>query len=258
MTEKEKPTGKILVAADGSPAAEVAAGVAIQVAAGQKLPVHGLYVLDEVLALDNTYTDVRRELGTDGTITSRSQLLGLLEAQGSMVLDALQGQCQSVGVPATTEMLFGGVPELVLQQAAGAELLAMGRRGHGHAGDPDRLGRNFRAIARRVGRPILVGGDDMYEVHRLLLAYNGSSRAQNALAWVSRLRDTLPAEISRPIRPGNGWMKPMRSSHAVLRTIAGAYSAPGRLRSKSSPPPGRSRRILSSWAATVTRPLSSG
>jgi nucleotide-binding universal stress UspA family protein len=196
MNKKEEASSTILVAADGSPAAEAAAGVAIQVAAAQHLAIYGLYVLDEVLALDNTYADLRREVSTEGTITSRSQLLGLLSAQGSMVLDSLQAHCQSSGIPATTETLFGGVPELVLQQAAGAALLAMGRRGHGHANDPDHLGRNFRAIARRVDRPILVGGDEMPTVHRLLMAYNGSRRAQNALDWVARLRDTLPAQVS--------------------------------------------------------------
>lgn len=196
MIGKKESTRTILAAADGSPAAEVAAGIAVQVAASQGLSVHGLYVVDEALALDSTYANVRRELSTDATITSRSQLLDLFQAQGSMVLDSLQAHCQAVGIAVTIDMLFGGVSELVLQQAAGAELLAMGRRGHGHASDPDRLGRNFRAIARRADRPILVGGDEMFEVHRLLLAYNSSSRARNALAWVSRLRDTLPAEVS--------------------------------------------------------------
>jgi nucleotide-binding universal stress UspA family protein len=196
MIEKEEPTNRILVATDGSPAAEAAASIAIQVAAGQNLVVHGLYIVDEVLALDNAYADFRQELGAATAITSRTQLLGQLEAQGSVVLESLESQCGSAKVPATTEILFGGVPELVLLQAGKAQLLALGRRGHGHADDVDHLGRNFQAIARRTGRPLLVGGDEQRIVHRLLLAYNGSSRAQNALGWVSRLRATLPAEVS--------------------------------------------------------------
>jgi nucleotide-binding universal stress UspA family protein len=196
MTEKEESSNVVLVATDGSPAAGVAASIAIQVAAGQNLSIHGLYVVDEVLALNNTYANVHQELGTDSRITSRSQVLGLLEVQGSVVLDSLEGQCQAAQVPVVTESLFGGVPELVLRQAVGAQLLAIGRRGHGHADNPEYLGRNFRAMARRAGRPILVGGDEMQAVHRLLLAYNGSSRAQNALTWVSRLQDSLPAQVS--------------------------------------------------------------
>jgi nucleotide-binding universal stress UspA family protein len=186
----------ILVAADGSPAAEGAASVAIQIAASQNLAIHGLYVVDEALALDSVYAGFQRELGRSAAITSRTELLGQLEAQGHVVLEWLEMQCQAAGVPITTDILFGGVPELALREAGKAHLLALGRRGHGHADNPAHLGRNFQAIARRVDRPILVGGDEECAVHRLLLAYNGSERARKALAWASRLQESLPAEIA--------------------------------------------------------------
>jgi nucleotide-binding universal stress UspA family protein len=196
MAETNDGQQTILVAADGSPAAEAAASVAIQIAASQNLAVHGLYIVDEVLALDSVYAGFQRELGRSTAITSRTELLDQLEAQGHFVLESLQMQCQSAGVPITTDILFGGVPQLVLQEAGRARLLALGRRGHGHADNPAHLGRNFQAIARRVGQPVLVGGDEERAVRRLLLAYNDSERARKALAWASRLQESLPAEIA--------------------------------------------------------------
>jgi nucleotide-binding universal stress UspA family protein len=196
VTKKEQASNTILIATDGSLAAETAAGVAIQIAASQNLSIHGLYVVDEVLALDNMYANYQRELGSASSITARSQLLDQLEAQGSMALESIQTRCRSADVAVTTEMLFGGVPELVLQAAATSQLLALGRRGHGHADSPDRLGCNFRTISRRSTRPILAGGDKERIVHRLVVAYNGSDRAHRALDWASRLQQALPAEIA--------------------------------------------------------------
>jgi nucleotide-binding universal stress UspA family protein len=195
MAELNNTDRTALVAFDGSAAAQSAATAAIQIVQGQNLSVRGLYVLDEVLALD-TYGDIPKELGKSSVVTSRTELLNRLEAQGDWALEWLQAQCHSVQVPVTTEILFGGVAELVVQQANTAALLAIGRRGHSRGDDPRALGRHFKTIARRTNRPVLVGGDQVRTLHRLLLAYNGSKRAQNALTWVSRLRKTLPAEVS--------------------------------------------------------------
>jgi nucleotide-binding universal stress UspA family protein len=42
MVESERISDRILVAVDGSPPAQAAASLAIQIAASQKLPIHGL------------------------------------------------------------------------------------------------------------------------------------------------------------------------------------------------------------------------
>jgi hypothetical protein len=65
-------------------------------------------------------------------------------------------QVCNVKSPVTVEIEFGGVPELLLQQAAQAQMVALGRRGHGHTTDPDHLGRNFRAIAHQAHQPMLI------------------------------------------------------------------------------------------------------
>jgi nucleotide-binding universal stress UspA family protein len=195
VAETETKEQTILVAADGSPAAQAAGTVAIQIASSEAGTIRGLYVLDEMLAL-NTYADHHRELGSTGQITSRAELLGSLEAQGSVALEWLASACEAADVPSSTQILAGGVAELVQREAKEAHLVALGRRGHGHADNPEHLGRNFRAIARRVERPLLAGGDVVRPVHRLLLAYNGTKRSREAMNWVARLRDALPAEVA--------------------------------------------------------------
>lgn len=184
----------ILVAQDGSPAALAAASIAIQIAQSQDLSVHGLYVVDEALALD-TYADLRHELGNDREPGSRTELLTWFEEQGDAALQLLEAHCQAADVPVTTELLVGGVPEIVLRESEQVRLLAIGRRGHSHESDPHHLGQNFWAIAHQTRLPLVIGGDEERTVRRLLLAYDGSEHARSALAWASLLQRTLPAEV---------------------------------------------------------------
>jgi nucleotide-binding universal stress UspA family protein len=194
MMQQDQPSDTILVALDGSPPAESAANVAIQVAHSQNLAIRGLYVVDETVVLD-MYTSFEEELGYDGEPASRAELVNWFEEQGGKALQWLQGRCQAANVLVTTDLLFGGVPELVREEASQAAVLALGRRGHGHPADPNHLGYNFRAIAHHVHRPMLVGGEGQRSVERVLLAYNGDEHAQRALAWTSCLQHTLPRPV---------------------------------------------------------------
>jgi nucleotide-binding universal stress UspA family protein len=195
MPKKYMGANEIIVALDGSPAALAAAGIVIQIAQSQDLSVHGLYVVDEALALD-TYADYRRELESDRAPGSRTELLTWFEQQGDAALQMLEARCRAAGVPVTAELLAGGVPKMVLRQSKQARLLAIGRRGHSHEGDPHHLGQSFRAIAHHANLPLVVGGDEARTVRRLLLAYDGSDHTRPALSWASLLQRTLPAEVA--------------------------------------------------------------
>jgi nucleotide-binding universal stress UspA family protein len=195
MPDTDIGSNIILVAQDGSPVAQATASAAIQIAQSQNSMVHGLYVVDETLILDS-YADYHAELGSADEPSSRTELITRFEKQGDAALHWLEARCQAADVPVTTNLLAGGVPELVLEEAAQVRLLAIGRRGQGHADDPSHLGRNFRAIAHHAHCPILVGGDEQRPIQHLLLAYNDSENAQRALVWASILQRTLPAKVT--------------------------------------------------------------
>jgi nucleotide-binding universal stress UspA family protein len=195
MTEIERETNEIVVAQDGSPAALSAASVAIQIARSQGLSIRGLYVVDETLALE-IYADYHGELERDAEPSSRAELVAWFEEQGDGALQMLEVRCQAAGVPVTTELVAGGVEELVVRQAERASLLAIGRRGHGHESEPDHLGRTFRAIAHAAHLPLIVGGDEERTVRRLLLAYDGAENTRPSLLWASVLQRTLAAEVA--------------------------------------------------------------
>jgi nucleotide-binding universal stress UspA family protein len=195
MTEVEREANEILVAQDGSPSALSAASIAIQIAQSQDLSVRGLYVVDETLALE-TYADLHGELERDAEPSSRAELVAWFEEQGDAALQMLEVRCQAAGVPVTTELVAGGVEEMVVRGAEQASLLAIGRRGHSHEREPEHLGRTFRAIAHAAHLPLIVGGDEERTVRRLLLAYDGAENTRPALLWASRLQHTLATEVA--------------------------------------------------------------
>lgn len=201
MTDKECGLLYILIADDDSSEARAASKAAFQIARVQGLAIRGLYVADESLTLD-TYASYQAELpilqdsndyGREPA--SRADLMRWFENQGTLALDRLQAASKEAGVSVTTELLAGGVSELVLRHAAKARLLAIGRRGHGHKDAAESLGHNFRKIAHHVHSPMLVGGKKTPSLHRLLLAYHGQAHANDALTWAVKLQRDLSAEV---------------------------------------------------------------
>jgi nucleotide-binding universal stress UspA family protein len=154
-----------------------------------------VYVEEAALVLD-PYPNYRAELVTAQYTTDHREVLSRFEERGRMALLWLEAQCRSASVAVTSTIAFGCVPAVLLKEATAATLLALGRRGHGHAADPTHLGRHFHAIARRARQPLLVGGTEARPVQRMLLAYNESERAQRALAWTVLLQRALPAEVT--------------------------------------------------------------
>jgi nucleotide-binding universal stress UspA family protein len=215
MSEQTSKPDTILVAMDGSHLAQSAAQFAIDLAQRENLRIHGLYVVDEVLVLDR-YMNYQAELGKEVPEKSNVKLVEVFEEQGTTALQWLEERCLDAGVPVTSEMLFGGVAELVVDQAKEVEILALGRRGNGHSDAPGRLGRMFRKIAHRSAAPYLVGGDLVRPVKRLLLGYDGTEKARRALTWAARFQqdyncDALVVSVAQDIQSQHTWLSQMQT-----------------------------------------------
>jgi nucleotide-binding universal stress UspA family protein len=202
MPDESNCSPYILVADDYSAEARAAADAALQIARNEQLEIHGLYVVDEVLALD-TYANYHAELpllprklnGERRQPASRAELISWFETHGKLALNWLQAAGTAAGVPVTTNLLAGGIPEMVIRSASGAQMLALGRRGNSHQDEAKFLGHNFRKIAHHVHLPMLIGGMTSHPLHRLLLACHGLAHADEALVWTARLQQDLSAEV---------------------------------------------------------------
>jgi len=133
MTKKmTKLPNRILIATDGSDAVQSVINIAIRIAKTQALEIQGVYVVDEELILDD-FSNYQEELGNTEQAMSRIDRAARFEERGHSVLLGLETRCLASGLPFTVEIELGGVPELILQEAAHAQMLVLGRRGHSHA-----------------------------------------------------------------------------------------------------------------------------
>ncbi len=194
MAKNFVETEDIVAAVDDSLSARAAAAAAIQIAASLNQPIRGVYIVDESL-LFSPYANYQSELGTAVPDTISDDLAASFQDQGEIALQWLTDACQKAGVPVSSQILIDDPAEWVRQNIHQDTLLAVGRRGQGHRDDANHLGSHFRNIARHIHAPMLVGGDGQGPIKSLLLAYNGSVRAQQALAWAALLQQALPAQL---------------------------------------------------------------
>lgn len=192
--EKTNMKKKIVVALDGSNTARNAAETAIQIAAATSLIVEGFYIVDEHLILD-PYANYSKELGSDPGLVSRDALIDKFEQVGFPLLDQLEKTCLLKDVNCITNLLLGAVPELILENARQASLLALGRRGNGHASEKDHLGENFHRIAHHANIPVIVGGDLVRPIKRVLWLYDDVEQSNLASTWVSILQQAFSAKL---------------------------------------------------------------
>jgi nucleotide-binding universal stress UspA family protein len=188
------PPEKILVALDGSAVAQNAAKVAIQIAQADSKLIQGIYIVDEPLVFD-PYADYSKELGRDLDTDSRDVKIEWFEKIGFSALDQLQELCTAKSVSVTTENVLGDVPEIILNRTSQVAMLALGRRGNGHASVRGYLGKNFRHIAHHAQVPQIVGGDVDRPVEHIFLVFDGSEKAFHALDWVVHFQQIRPLNI---------------------------------------------------------------
>jgi nucleotide-binding universal stress UspA family protein len=150
------------------------------------------------------YTNYHEELAHAGMPQSRAELVDWFKLQGDLALQWLEAHCQDADVPVTTELMFGGMPDLIYRRENQASLLALGRQGRGQADQPATLGHQFRTIAHHNHIPLLVGGNERPYIQHILLVYEPGQHAQTALNWAARLQQSLPAEVTALTLPGNG------------------------------------------------------
>jgi nucleotide-binding universal stress UspA family protein len=132
-------------------------------------------------------------------------------------------------VPVTAE-LVAGMPREVLEEAsAGSDLLVVGTRGLG-AVLGTLLGSVSRGLLHDAGCPVAIIRSDQHRAGPVLVAYDGSETAGEALDVAADLAAACP------MRPTGAGARPgaPRRAHAPCSTRAWPGPAPGRPGSRSS------------------------
>ncbi len=185
---------KILVPVDGSDSAWIALEQAIEIAKEEQSAIHGLYVVDARL-LEAPYIlamfpyDFYPE-GDPRRLEQAMEVSKRLHQRGEEILQRLADRCQEAGVSYETELVDGVVAQVILERAQDADLVVLGRTGEGAQWTGPLLGSTFEAVIRHAPTPVLATHDQVRPIRSILVAYDGSERAKDALNIAARLAAT--------------------------------------------------------------------
>lgn len=189
----------ILVPIDGSDDGWIALDQAIELAKEENGSIHGLFVADMRLveapyfiamyayspmpSFDPTMAQVAMEASKR------------LKERGDQILAQLADRCRQAGVPCQTEQAEGVISWIILDRARQADLIVLGRHGEGAHWAGPLLGSTFEAVVRHAPVPVLATQAEARPITRILIAFDGSNRARDALDVAAH----LAAERNRSI-----------------------------------------------------------
>jgi nucleotide-binding universal stress UspA family protein len=177
---------RILIPIDNSSESWVAAHHAIALAAEEGATLIGLYVADERAV----YAPCWGVLGAMDPLSPScdpvlleqvEQLREQFRQVGEKALKDLREQARTAGVAIETVFETGVVSQVILDYAQRADLVVMGRRGVGGRWRGPLFGSVFEAVVRHAPCPVLATVHDQRPFNTLMVAYDGSKRARDAL-----------------------------------------------------------------------------
>lgn len=182
---------RILVATDGSDAAQAAIHYAIDLGRSLQAALTGIYVVDLKLLEGPFLRDLSATMGTAPMVNYQMTIAAILEERGKKVLESFAAECAAAGVACETVLKTGVVHHTVLEQAELADLLVLGRGGEHSDWLEGLMGSTAEAVVRRANLPVVVTATAKPITDGILVAFDGSQHARQALkAGVDLAHDT--------------------------------------------------------------------
>lgn len=189
---------RILAPVDGSADATVALSSAIDIACPATSMIHTLFVADikalemiPLLATADMATYTPSDLAFNDTDIMRTRL----SMQATATLADARARCAAAGIGCVSEHVEGVVANVILDRAAQADLVVMGRHGDGARWAGPRLGSVIEAVVRYAPVPVWVAQAELRPIRRILVAFDGSERAAAVLKIVVQLVRYRPATV---------------------------------------------------------------
>ena len=179
-------TDFILVALDASPHSEAALAAAVELAAALHLELHGLFVEDiDLLHLYGlpfgleigSFTATPRRL-------ERTHLEREFRVQATTLRKIMADVAGKRRITWSFQVVRGGVTDALLEAAASARMLSLGRVGRTPG---KRTGSTAQAVARNTQRPVLIQSADRKLTGPFTVLYTGTVAADNSVALALQL-----------------------------------------------------------------------
>jgi nucleotide-binding universal stress UspA family protein len=180
----------ILLAVDASPWGKVAATYATFLCYKLDATLDAVYVMDSRLINMPYWADY----GAISLPVTRfaGEMQELLRTQGTAVLAQVKENADKAGVSCRTELRTGIPAAQILEAAQDCDLIILGRRGESsRLEDAKGLGAVAERVLRSSKMPVILTDETYTELTRVLLGYDGSDRAREAMVYAAELAARL-------------------------------------------------------------------
>lgn len=176
---------KILVPVDGSEDSWAALAQALEIAKEENSTIYGLFVADVRLIEAPYFTTSSMDLGMPAVAPGSMELAleagRRLSERGHAILKGMHARCQESGVACHPEYAEGVISQTIIDRAKGVDLVAMGRHGENARWAGPMFGSVFEAVVRHAAAPVLAAQAEVHPIKRILVAYDDSDAAKEAL-----------------------------------------------------------------------------
>ena len=190
--DEELTIRRILIALDASHHSLAALRAAARLASSLEAELHGLFV-EDINLLRVAGLPMARELQfpfSKHAPMNPESMKRQLRAQANQARRALASVCRREQIEWTFQVVRGGVSSKVLEEAAKADLLCLGRISRPVMQRPS-LGSTARAAATRAQHSVLLISHGAPVRPPVVVTYDGSSDTEHALLLASRLTQDL-------------------------------------------------------------------
>lgn len=178
---------RILIPTDGSEQAIKSLRFGIEWAKFFESTIVCLYVIDIKLLESPIIRDIATYLGTTPWTNYQNQIRQFLEEKGKQVLDICEKECLEKNVSCEKVIQIGLVSRTIVERSELCDMIIIGKSGEHSKWLDDFMGRTSCAIIRKARRPVIVTTHSEFKKGDILIGYDMSPSAREALRISSEL-----------------------------------------------------------------------
>jgi len=171
----------ILIPLDNSEYSKVSVEYGIWFAKKFNGKLIGHHVIDIVTLEGPFFHDLSGSLGFEPYLNFSLKMKNILEERGREILNDFTERCKKEEVEAPTFLDTGIISNEISNRAKLADLVILAQRGLNAKFESGLLGSITEAVTRKCTKPVLVTPEHFKEPSRLLLCYDGSRYASDAM-----------------------------------------------------------------------------
>ncbi|MCG8604996.1 universal stress protein [bacterium] len=186
----------ILLAVDGSVYTDAQVSHVIDFAKSFEAKIHIVSVVDVRVF------EWALALGTEGfvpVIPSRvyqDESKRVLESKADAVLEKCTSIIGEQGLECQAEKIHGPPADVICEKAHLVDLLIMGARGEYAKWESMLVGATLEAVVRQCNKPIFISPKDFKSIDKVLIAYDGSDKANHALQMAAFFASKLDVKVT--------------------------------------------------------------